>query len=115
MMVADGLEADGWDVLFLGTDVPSDAVVKAVVAHRPDILGISSTVLSSLPRAAEIVSMVQAGLEAEAPRTLLGGAAQRAAPELWRQVGALGSASDVRSALRLARSAAGRASPGRSF
>jgi methanogenic corrinoid protein MtbC1 len=105
MMVADALEADGWDVRFLGTDVPHEAVLAAVIAHRAEILGISSTVLFSLPKVIQIVSLVRGRLGAEAPRILLGGAAQRAAPDLWRQVGAVGSASDVRSALRLARGA----------
>ena len=72
MMVADVLEADGWDVRFLGTNVPHEAVLAAVTAHRAEILGISSTVLFNLPSMIEIVSLVKGRLGAAAPRILLG-------------------------------------------
>lgn len=103
MMVADALEADGWDVRFLGSNVPHEAVLAAVTAHGAGLLGISSTVLSNVPRVIELVSLVQDGLGAAAPRIVLGGAALSAAPELWREVGAAGGATDLRSAVDLAR------------
>ncbi|MEI8042033.1 MAG: cobalamin-dependent protein [Verrucomicrobiota bacterium] len=72
-MVADVLESDGWDVMFLGTNVPSKNVVRAVREHRADLLGISVALLSSIPALIGLVSLVRQEFGEGAPRILLGG------------------------------------------
>jgi MerR family transcriptional regulator, light-induced transcriptional regulator len=42
-MAADVLELAGYEVNYLGADVPSDALVEAVESRRPDLVGLSST------------------------------------------------------------------------
>jgi diguanylate cyclase (GGDEF)-like protein len=42
-MIADVLEGAGFDVLFLGADVPHDALLAAVARHRPRVVGLSAT------------------------------------------------------------------------
>ena len=101
-MVADMLEVDGWDVHFLGTNIPHDGIVQAVVAHRPDFLGVSCTMLFNLPSVVTLVAAVRARVS-PAPRLLLGGAAFRSAPDLWKELGAEGWAQDLRAAITLAR------------
>lgn len=106
-IVADTLEADGWDVRFLGADVPLAAVLRAVAEHRPRVLGISCTMLDNLPRVARLVAAVREAFGADAPGILLGGSAFRTAPEKAWELGADAWAPDLRAAVAAARGAAG--------
>ncbi|MHB1048152.1 MAG: cobalamin B12-binding domain-containing protein [Thermoanaerobaculia bacterium] len=102
-MVADALEADGWDVRFLGTDVPTPDVLEAVSAHRAEVLGISCTIQQNLPKVAFLVGTVRATFLEASPRILVGGGAFRASPERAREVGADAWAADMREAIAVAR------------
>lgn len=42
-LVADVLDVDGFDVRFLGANVPHDDLIKAIVSERPDVIGLSVT------------------------------------------------------------------------
>jgi MerR family transcriptional regulator, light-induced transcriptional regulator len=99
-MVADVLESAGWDVRFLGTNAPAAGVLQAVEEHRADVLGISATMLFNLPSVRRLIADVRA-LPGRKLRVILGGSAFRAAPDLYRELGAAGVALDVRAALRL--------------
>jgi MerR family transcriptional regulator, light-induced transcriptional regulator len=103
-MVADALEADGWDVRFLGTNMPHDGILATIAEHDPEVVGISATMLLRVPQVKRLIADVRDHAGRETPRILVGGAAFRAAPDLWREVGADGFAPDVRSAVELARS-----------
>jgi MerR family transcriptional regulator, light-induced transcriptional regulator len=99
-MVADMLEAEGWNVRFLGTQLPHRDILHAVEEHGPAVVGISATMLYSLPRVAELVSAIRASA-GEGVRIVVGGGAFRAAPDAWADMGADGAASDLRSAVAL--------------
>lgn len=102
-LVADALEADGWNVRFLGANTPRAGVLQALGEHNADALCISVTMLFNISMARELVR------EARAQRTALtvvvGGAAFRAAPDLWREVDADSRADDVRAAVAAMREA----------
>jgi methanogenic corrinoid protein MtbC1 len=100
-MVADMLEADGWDVRFLGTDTPMSGVLEAMEEHEADILGISATMLFHISSVARLIDAVRAKRGSRI-RILVGGGAFRAAPLLYKELGADGCARDVRSAVALA-------------
>lgn len=74
-MVADLLEADGWEVLFLGADVTPERVLQAVQEHQATLLGISVTLQANLSRAAALVQLIRQQQGEQAPRILLGGGA----------------------------------------
>ena len=100
-MVADVLESDGWDVRFLGTNVPHTGILQAIADHKADVLGISATMLFNLPHAIKLVKEVRDRMKEHSPRIVLGGSAFRSVPELWREIGADGFSSDVRGAKAL--------------
>jgi methanogenic corrinoid protein MtbC1 len=87
-LVADTMEANGWAVRFLGTNLPSASVLAAVEESSADVLGISTTIVANLPAAAELVRAVRSKLNGRAPRIILGGGAYRFAPQFAREVGA---------------------------
>jgi MerR family transcriptional regulator, light-induced transcriptional regulator len=93
-LVADVLEAEGWRVRFLGTDLPRSGIVAAVADHHAVAVGISATMLSSVPEVRDLIAELRT---APGPRlvVLVGGAAFRVSPELVAEVGADGRARGV--------------------
>lgn len=103
-MVADLLEADGWDVRFLGTDMPLDGILKTAGDHQANLLGISATMLFNLPQVIELVERTRTELGAAAPRIILGGGAFRLLPELPAELKVDAVATELRQGVELARS-----------
>lgn len=103
-MVADFLESDGWSVQFIGTQLPHDGIVALVARERLDLVGISVTMATNLAAARELIEAMR---ELDpAPRILVGGAAFRSNPQIWREVGADGMGSDLAQAVQTARALA---------
>ncbi len=100
-MVADVLEADGWSVRFLGTNMPHAGVLQAVEDHKADVVGVSATMLFSLPQVRRLVADVREQFAARPPRILVGGGAFRSVPSPAEAVGADGFGADLSSALAL--------------
>jgi methanogenic corrinoid protein MtbC1 len=72
-MVADFLEADGWDVLFVGALSPPSAVAELATAQGVDVVALSATLAQRVP---EIVAAVAALRELETvPVIAVGGQA----------------------------------------
>jgi methanogenic corrinoid protein MtbC1 len=102
-MVADFFEMEGWDTFFLGANTPADEVVGAVVAAEAHLLAVSGTVAARVEGASDLISQVRAEPRCANVRVIVGGQPFNEAPELWRQVGADGTAQDAEQAVALAR------------
>jgi methanogenic corrinoid protein MtbC1 len=102
-MVADALESDGWDVKFLGANVPAADVLTAISGFRPEVLGVSCTLLQNLPRVSFLIGAVRRTFPESAPRIVVGGGAFRSAPEKAAELGADSWAPDIRAAVGVAR------------
>jgi methylmalonyl-CoA mutase cobalamin-binding subunit len=100
-MVADVFEARGWNVRFLGTNMPQEGILQAVEEHKADVVGISATMLLSIPKAVRVVEDLRQRFQAKCPRILLGGRAFMASTTLVKELRAEGAATDLRSALAL--------------
>lgn len=105
-MVSDALETDGWEVAYLGTDVPLADVVDSVATLRPEVLGVSCTISRNLPRVAALVAAVRESLGTRAPRFLVGGGAFLGSPSGAEKVGADLFAPDLRAAVAALRAPA---------
>jgi len=55
-MVADFLEADGWEVLQLGASTPAPDLAALVDSERPDLVALSTATAGSLPGIAQVLS-----------------------------------------------------------
>ena len=72
-LAADVLEGAGYDVLYLGADVPLPALLAACSTHQPDLLGVTVSMWLGVPTMIwEIHSVI--GLE-HPPRVMIGGRA----------------------------------------
>jgi methanogenic corrinoid protein MtbC1 len=100
-LVADAMETQGWDVSFLGSNVPSVAIVEAVQQNSSDVLCISTTLIANLRTVAELIRLVRARLGNNAPRIVVGGAAFRLTPNFADDMGVISCAPDFRTTLAM--------------
>ncbi len=68
------LEAEGWDAISLGTSTPFYALAEAVARFRPRLVCVTSTVLTSLDRAAREYVAFRAAAAGVGAAVVLGGA-----------------------------------------
>jgi len=97
-MVADVLEADGWNVVFLGTNVPEDGIIQSIRQHEADLFGISSTMLFNIPKVVQLVEAVHKEF-GNSVRIILGGSAFKTLEALPGELEGCAVASDLREAL----------------
>ena len=102
-MVADALEASGWDVQFLGTDTPERGVLDAIEQHQAAILGISATMLFNISSVSRLVDAVRAKF-GNSIRVMVGGGAFRSTPSLYKELGADACGLDLQSAVKISES-----------
>lgn len=82
-MAADLLEDAGYETIYLGADVPTEALMQAVAELSPDLLALSAT----MPESALTLEDVLAGVRAERPEvTLLVGGQASASPRVGEAV-----------------------------
>ena len=95
-------EGAGYQVIDLGVDVAPARFVESVKNSKPDIVGMSALLTTTMPRMKEVVeSLVEAGLR-ERVKVMVGGAP--VTEKFAQDIGADGYAPDAASAVEKARS-----------
>jgi 5-methyltetrahydrofolate--homocysteine methyltransferase len=103
-LVAMMLEGAGFEVVDLGTDVTPEKFVKAALEHKPQVVGMSALLTTTMPSMGTTVkALLEAGVR-ERVKVMIGGAPVTDA--FARQIGADGYAPDASSAVRMAKSLA---------
>ena len=98
-IVAAMLEAAGFRVVDLGTDVASESFVKAVRAEKASFVGLSALLTTTMPEMKTVVkALTEAGLRSGL-RVVIGGAPVTS--EYASEIGADGFAKDGLEAMRL--------------
>lgn len=105
-MVADFLEADGWDVRFLGTQMPHEGILDAIEDEGAQLVGISAALSARLPTVRDLISAIGRRFGEARPRILVGGSAFRGHDIPWRHLGADGLGMNLDDAVRTARALA---------
>lgn len=100
-MVADVLSAAGWNVRFLGTQLPHSGVITAVEEHDARLVGISVTVLSNLPAVCDLVGELRASY-GDRVSILVGGGAFGGDARMWQETGADAFGRDLGEAVEVA-------------
>jgi methanogenic corrinoid protein MtbC1 len=101
-MVADLLEIDGWDVIYLGANTPRNEIVTMVERMNPFILCISAAVAFNLDKAEQTIAALRSNRLTNKVKIMAGGLAFNAVADIWRDLGADGHAADAVAAVRLA-------------
>jgi methanogenic corrinoid protein MtbC1 len=100
-MVADFLELEGWDVVFLGASTPIPDVIRAVLEHKSHVFGISATIAFNLPAAVELISGMREKSNTHPVKIVAGGRAFGLSQRMPQQVAADGYSPDAEDAVRL--------------
>lgn len=102
-MVADFFEMEGWDTYYMGANMPSEQLVSALKEYNADMLAISVTMPLHLGRTEELIKDIRADKEIENVKILVGGYPFQIEPELWKKIGADGSATSAKEAIKMAK------------
>jgi 5-methyltetrahydrofolate--homocysteine methyltransferase len=86
-IVAMIFESAGFEVIDLGKDVPADRICAAVRKHRPDVLGLSALLTTTMPEMGEILKRLRR--DKLSVKVIIGG--PNVSPEYARQIGADGA------------------------
>jgi 5-methyltetrahydrofolate--homocysteine methyltransferase len=99
------LEGAGFEVIDLGADVKPEAFVAAVREHKPDIIGLSALLTTTMPNMIFIIqALEEAGLRKQV-KVMIGGAP--VTEEYAKKIGADGFAYDASLAVKTAHSLMG--------
>jgi methanogenic corrinoid protein MtbC1 len=98
-MVADFLEIEGYDVYYLGANMPVPDVVRMINDRRADILAISVTLGNHLPQARNLIHAVRASPYGQNVKIMVGGQPFNRTPEAYQTIGADFMAKDAREAV----------------
>jgi len=102
-IVATMLNTAGFEVIDLGADVPTQTFIENVKKHRPDILGLSALMTTTMTNQREVIEALKAAGLREGLKIIVGGSP---VTEDWvREIGAdacgLDALSAVEASLRL--------------
>jgi len=100
-LVAMMLEGAGFEVVDLGTDVTPDRFVKSVLEHKPQVIGMSALLTTTMPGMGSTIKALQEAGVREHVKVMIGGAPVTDA--FARQIGADGYSPDASSVVRLAK------------
>jgi len=95
------LEGNGYEVTDLGVDVKAEAFAQAIEEHKPDILGMSALLTTTMPNMGKTIDLLkEKGLRKEV-KVMVGGAPIN--EQFAKSIGADGYAPEAGSAVELAK------------
>lgn len=101
-MVADFFEMEGWDTFYLGGNTPLASIIETLIERRADVLAISATLSHHVEAVRALIEAVRHHPEVGPVIILVGGFPFNRDPELYRKVGADGSANNAQTAIEMA-------------
>lgn len=101
-MTADLLQAEGWDVYFMGGGVPQDEVLALVGELRPQGMVVFGTGPTGVPDTRKLVDLIREVGVCSTMNVIVSGGVFNRADGLWREVGADHFAENARDVLSIA-------------
>jgi methanogenic corrinoid protein MtbC1 len=86
-MVSDMLAAEGWSCVFLGANVPNQALLDYVDRYRPAVVAVSAGTVERVPALRDLVRQFRERFPEDPPRLLLGGRLFDTQPETYAELG----------------------------
>lgn len=103
-MISDILEHDGWDVAYLGGNVPRADLLQYLCEFSPELLALSVTIPFNVNRVKEIIAAIRSDETLREIKVMVGGRAFNDNEDLWQLVGADGFAANLSEMRHLAQS-----------
>lgn len=98
-MVSDAFQLSGWEVQYLGANVPTAALVQQTLAWRPDLVGLSVSFPQQLRVVKAFIAALAGHLADERPGVIVGGLAIKRFSQLSASVGADTTSPDAQAAV----------------
>lgn len=98
-VLSDAFETRGWDVAFLGPNLPTQDLLRDVDRRRPALLALSASLPGHLSTAKKTIEALRAEMGNACPEVWVGGVATQGDSGVWRYTQADGWASDALQAL----------------
>ena len=74
-MISDILELEGFNVIYLGSNVPTQSLIKAIEFEKPDFVAISVTLQYNMDSAAHMIGAIRSNFGKKCPKIIIGGTA----------------------------------------
>lgn len=74
-MVADALQLGGWEVQYLGANVPNAALLRQALEWKPDLVGLSVSFAQQMPAAKAAIALLAEQFGSARPAVMIGGLA----------------------------------------
>ena len=102
MVVSTALEREGYDIVDIGIDVPKEVFLDAIRKEKPDILGMSALLTTTMSYMREVVDIVRIARLKKEVKIIIGGAP--VTQSFADEIGADGYAPEAESAVTLVKS-----------
>jgi MerR family transcriptional regulator, light-induced transcriptional regulator len=100
-MVTDFFEMEGWDTSFYGANTPVPDMLKTLHEETYELIALSTTMMVHLKPLYALLQKIREDNRFQEMKILVGGYPFLVDEELWKKVGADGSARNAESALKL--------------
>lgn len=87
-IVCSSFDLAGWSVRYLGSDTPAGALIPYVEQWRPDVVGLSVSMVQQLPTLQRVVRCLRQRFGERRPKVVVGGLASNQLEGAWRWIGA---------------------------
>jgi methanogenic corrinoid protein MtbC1 len=74
-MISDILELEGWHVIYLGSNVPVQSLIKAIEIEKPKFIAISVTLEYHIDSAIYTIAAIKSYFGKNSPEIIIGGSA----------------------------------------
>lgn len=101
-MLSDVFEMDGWDTYYMGANMPHINIISAIKEQKADLLAISVTMPFHIREAGLLIDKIRRDRDLSGLRIIIGGYPFSIIPDLWKRLGADGTAKNAREAIILA-------------
>ena len=101
-MLSDFFEMQGWNTYYLGANTPTPAILDVIRERKPDILAVSTSILSHVKDVKALISRIRSTPDIAALKIIVGGHPFNIDTDLWKKIGADGSAPDAQNSVLLA-------------
>ncbi len=101
-MIADTLEHDGWEVAYLGGNVPKEDLLAYLHDYRPQLLALSVTIAFNVDHVRDVIAAIHNNEALKQIKVMVGGRVFNDNEGLWRMIGADGFAENLCNARSLA-------------
>ena len=87
-MISDLLEIEGYNVTYLGSNIPTNSIINAIRSKKPRVIAISVTISHNIEAAKNIIKAIRDVFKENSPIIIVGGMAFNNINDVFNEIGA---------------------------